>query len=143
MFCTACGTKVPEGSAHCTNCGTKVGGVATAAAIISQNAASAYVAMDEGFKRSVMFGAGSVFFSITAFFVSAIVILFAPIAVGLGIAAMVKGKNLDNPTGYYLGVIGTSAGAITTYAVISAYAIASAVEKIKENMMGSVLGSAF
>lgn len=143
MFCTACGTKIPEGSAHCTNCGAKVGGVGTAAAIISQTATSALVAMDEGFKRSLMFGAGSVFFSIIAFFVSAIVILFAPLAVGLGIAAMVKGRNLDNPTGYYLGVIGTTAGAITTYAVISAYAIASAIEEMKESMMGSVLGSAF
>jgi hypothetical protein len=94
--------------------------------------------MDEDFKRSVMFGAGSIFFSIISFFVSAIVIIFAPVAVGLGIAAMVKGRNLDNPTGYYLGVIGTTAGAITTYAVISAYAIASAVEKMKESVMGSL-----
>jgi hypothetical protein len=99
--------------------------------------------MDEGLKWSLGLGAGSVFSSLIALFVFKAAILFAPAAVGLGIAAMVKGGKLDNPTGYYLGVIGTSAGAITVYAALAAYAIASAVEEMKNSVMGSVLGGGF
>lgn len=141
MFCTNCGTKVVEGSAHCTSCGTRVEGVGTAAAIVSNAARAAYANLDEDFRKSLFLGLGAIFASIVALFTVKTVILpilLIPATMALGIMAMNSGRDLQNKAGYYLGVIGLTVGSSMLYLGLFAYGAAMAVQEVKQNMMNSI-----
>jgi hypothetical protein len=130
MFCTNCGTKAVEGSAHCTNCGKPVEGVGAAASIMTNVAVSAYSALDHNFKKSLFLGAGCIFASILTIllpgpsFIFMLVLL--PATIVLGVLALNAGRDLTNKAGYYLGMIGLIAGCVMFYAMIAAYAVRSA-----------------
>lgn len=126
MFCTSCGAKVAEGSAHCTSCGARVDGVG----IVANAARNVYAGMDEDFKRSLFLGGGSMICSILAivlafpaWFLSA---LLVPAAIALGIVALNTGRELSNRTGYYLGMIGLIASVQILYSFLIYYAVKSA-----------------
>lgn len=141
MFCTNCGTKVVEGSAHCTSCGTRVEGVGTAAAIVSNAARAAYANLDEDFRKSLFLGVGAIFASIVALFTVKTVILpilLIPATMALGIMAMNSGRDLQNKAGYYLGVIGLTVGSSMLYLGLFAYGAAMAVQEVKQNMMNGI-----
>lgn len=141
MFCTNCGTKVVEGSAHCTSCGTRVEGVGTAAAIVSNAARVAYANLDENFRKSLFLGLGAIFASIVALFTVKTVILpilLIPATMALGIMAMNSGRDISNKAGYYLGVIGLTAGSSMLYLGLFVYGAAMAVQEVKQNMMNSI-----
>lgn len=141
MFCTNCGTKVVEGSAHCISCGTRVEGVGTAAAIVSNAARAAYANLDENFRRSLFLGLGAIFASIVALFTVKTVILpilLIPATMALAIMAMNSGRDLSNKAGYYLGVIGLTAGSSMLYLGLFVYGAAMAVQEVKQNMMNSL-----
>lgn len=86
-----------------------------------------------------MLGGGSILLTILSFFVGGFMFLLAPGAAGLGIAAMVAGRDLENPTGYYLGVIGTSAASALFFIGLAGYAIYSGLLELRGNMLNSLL----
>lgn len=146
MFCTNCGTQVMEGSAHCTSCGTRVDGVGTAAAIVGHAARNAYAAMDEQLKRSLMFGAGSLFAALVSILIvgSAAILAFitVPAAMALGIVAMNAGRSLDNRAGAYLGTIGLISGAVQLHAGAILYMVRAAAQSAMASALGSAAGMA-
>jgi zinc-ribbon domain len=143
MFCTNCGTKVVEGSAHCTSCGTRVDGVGAAAAIVSNVAITAYSSLDADFKKSMFFGGGSVFASILAILLAGpagiLLILLIPATIALGIMGLNAGRELSNRAGYYLSMIGLSAGAIMLYLSVLSYAAKTAAESMAGSLMGRMM----
>ena len=144
MFCTNCGTRVVEGSAHCTSCGTRVEGVAAAAVMVGHVARSAYSAMDEDLKKSLMFGGGSLLAALVAIVLAApaalLLILLLPSAIGMGIMALNAGRGLDNRAGYYFGMIGLCSAAIQLHLGIILYAVKSAVEAGINSAAGATVG---
>lgn len=126
MFCTNCGAKVAENSAHCTSCGTRVDGVG----LVANAARNVYAGMDEDFKRALFLGGGSVVCSILAillafpaWFLSA---LLVPASIVLGIMGLNAGREMTNRTGFYLGMIGLIASANMLYMFLVMYAVKSA-----------------
>jgi zinc-ribbon domain len=143
MFCTNCGTKVVEGSAHCTSCGTRVEGVGAAAAIVSNVAATAYASLDANFKKSLFLGGGSMFASILTILLAGpapiLLILLIPATIILGIMALNEGRDLANKAGYYLGMIGLVAGTSLFYTAMFGYAAKSMAESAVSGMMGRMM----
>ena len=143
MFCTNCGTKVVEGSAHCTSCGTRVEGVGAAAAIVSGVAMSAYASMDADFKKSLFLGGGSLFASILSIVLAVpagfLLILLFPAAFILGIMGLNAGRDLANKAGYYLGMIGLTSTTIIFYIYLMAVAAAQMGQAMKERVLGGAL----
>ncbi len=138
MFCTNCGAKVVEGSAHCTSCGTRMDGLGA----VGSAARNAYAGMDETLKRSLLLGGGSMLASLLGILLLAVaeilLILFIPAAMTLGIMALNAGRNLDNRAGYYLGMIGLTSSVVMLYLSLIGYAAMSMAQAAAQSAMGSM-----
>lgn len=143
MFCTNCGTNVPDGTAHCTNCGTRVEGVGAAAAMVSNVAMTAYASMDEAFRKSLFLGGGAMVSSLLTILLAGsagiLLIILLPASIILGIMALNAGRELTNRAGYHLGMIGLSAGTIMLYLALLAYAAKSMAASMAGNALGGLM----